>query len=98
MDIGAVLDAEVAAGMMDERHAVFLHTCALFEQFERLIRRAPEHWVYFDRLTRLSTPMEVSRTASAGDFVAAVLDRCRRNPGLVRRAPQLSRLNDWRAA
>lgn len=97
VDIGAIVDAEAAAGL-DERQAVFLRTCELFEQFERLIRRAPEHWVYLDRLMRLSTPMEVARTASAGDLVAAVADRCRRNPGLVRRAPELARLYNRQAA
>ncbi len=96
VDIGAILDAEAPASM-DERQAVFLQTCRLFEQFERLIRRAPEHWVYLDRLTRLSTPMEVARTASAGDFVAAAADRCRQNPGLVRRAPELARLDNGEA-
>jgi len=97
VDIGTALAIEEST-VVNERQCIFLLTCRLFEQFERLIRRAPEHWIYLDRLPRLSTRMELERGASAADFLAAVVNRCRLNPALVRRAPELARFDPRQSA
>lgn len=91
VDVGHPIDAR-EAGAEDERQAAFAMTCRLFEQLERLIARAPEHWVYLERLRRLSTPMEIGRSPGSRDLAAALAARCRNNPALVRRVPELAAL------
>lgn len=91
VDVGEPIDA-TNAGAEEERQVAFAVTCQLFAQVERLIARAPEHWVYLERLRRLSTPMELARSPGSRDLAAALAVRCRDNPALLRRVPELAAL------
>ena len=90
VDVGHPIDARDPDA--DERQAAFAVTCRLFAELERLIARAPEHWVYLERLRRLSTPMELARSPGSRDLAAALAVRCRNNPALLRRVPELAAL------
>jgi lauroyl/myristoyl acyltransferase len=91
IEVGAPIDARSHASA-DERQSAFTLTSRLFAELERRIARAPEHWLYLDRLARLSTPMELPRNAASTELVAAVATRCRSSPGLLRRVPALAQL------
>jgi lauroyl/myristoyl acyltransferase len=91
VDVGHPIDAK-DPGANDERQAAFAVTCRLFAELERLIARAPEHWVYLERLRRLSTPLELARSPGSRDLAVALAARCRSNPALLRRVPELATL------
>jgi len=93
LEAAAPIDAGAEASG-DERQDLFALTCRMFAEFERRIARAPEHWLYWDRLPRLSTPMELPRDAGSPDFEAAIANRCRALPGLLRRVPELGSLRE----
>ena len=88
LEAAAPIDAAAAASG-DERQDAFALTCRMFAEFERRIARAPEHWLYWDRLPRLSTPMELPRRTGSPDYATALANRCRAMPGLLRRVPEL---------
>jgi len=81
---------EFASG--DVRQEIFVLTCRLFAQIERQLRDAPEHWLYWERLPRVSTPLESAPVTDASAVAAALAQRCRANPGLLRRVPELAAL------
>ena len=91
VDVGHPVDAR-DPGAEDERQLAFALTCQLFAELERLIARAPEHWVYLERLRRLSTPMGLARSPGSRELTAALAALCRNNPALVRRVPELAPL------
>ncbi|MGH8314502.1 MAG: hypothetical protein ACRETU_05065 [Steroidobacterales bacterium] len=97
VDVGNPVDAQ-DANDDDERQVAFAVTCRLFAELERLIARAPEHWVYLERLRRLSTPMELARLPGSRDLATALAVRCRNNPALLRRVPELAALIDGDAS
>jgi lauroyl/myristoyl acyltransferase len=76
----------------DERQDIFALSCRLFAEFERCLERAPEHWLYWDLLPRVSTPLELPRGACSVDIAIALTSRCRAIPGLLRRVPELAPL------
>ena len=72
-----------------ERQNVFTLTCRLFAEFESGLKRAPEHWLYWDRLPRVSTPLGTPPTTQAASVMVDIATRCRAFPGLLRRVPEL---------
>ncbi len=85
------IDARECASS-DLRQTIFALTRRLFAQFENGLRRAPEHWLYWERLPRVSTPLGSPVTAEAFDVTADIAMRCREFPGLLRRVPELRHL------
>jgi lauroyl/myristoyl acyltransferase len=93
IEVGPPIDAGIRTDA-DERQSTFTLTSRLFAELERRIARAPEHWLYLDRLARLSTPMELPRDTPSSELVCAIASRCRAFPVLLRRAPALAQLID----
>jgi lauroyl/myristoyl acyltransferase len=88
---GTLIDArEFASG--DVRQDIFALTHQLFAGIERQVRGAPQHWLYWERLPRVSTPLEAAPLADAQSVAAALARHCRANPGLLRRVPELALL------
>ena len=73
----------------DLRQNIFTLTCRLFAEFESGLKRAPEHWLYWDRLPRVSTPLGTPPTTQAASVMVDIATRCRAFPGLLRRVPEL---------
>jgi lauroyl/myristoyl acyltransferase len=91
IEVGRPIDARSHAST-DARQSTFTLTASLFAELEQRVARAPEHWLYLDRLPRLSTPMELPRNAASSELLAAIATRCRASPGLLRRVPALAQL------
>ena len=73
----------------DVRQDIFALICRLFAEVERLLRSSPQHWLYWDRLARVSTPLDPSGFVDAPTIVMTLARRCRANPGLLQRVPEL---------
>ncbi len=88
VDLAKPIDAREYTSR-DLRQTIFTLTRRLFAEFESGLKRAPEHWLYWDRLPRVSTPLAGPSTAEAFDVMAHIAMRCRAFPGLLRRVPEL---------
>jgi lauroyl/myristoyl acyltransferase len=76
----------------DARQDIFALTCRMFAELERRLLQAPEHWLYWDKLPRVSTPLECAAGVELSDLAGALARRCRAFPGLLHRVPELAPL------
>lgn len=96
VELARPIDArDCASG--DVRQTIFALMRRLFAEFESGLRHAPEHWLYWERLPRVSTPLGIPVTAEAFDVTIDIAMRCRAFPGLLRRVPELRHLVGARA-
>ena len=96
VELARPIDArDCASG--DVRQTIFALMRRLFAEFESGLRHAPEHWLYWERLPRVSTPLASPITAEAFDVTVDIAMRCRAFPGLLRRVPELRHLVGARA-
>jgi lauroyl/myristoyl acyltransferase len=96
VELARPIDArDCASG--DVRQTIFALMRRLFAEFESGLRHAPEHWLYWERLPRVSTPLGIPVTAEAFDVTVDIAMRCRAFPGLLRRVPELRHLVGARA-
>lgn len=84
----AIDPASAASG--DGAQKLFSLTCRLFADIERVLRRAPEHWLQWERLPLISTPLDLPRSADISDLLRALEKRCRAFPALLRHIPELA--------
>lgn len=74
----------------DDAQDIFSLTCRLFADIERVLRRAPEHWLQWEQLPLISTPLDLPRSADIPDMLHALEKRCRAFPALIHHIPELA--------
>jgi lauroyl/myristoyl acyltransferase len=89
--IGRPIDPLRFAGI-DEPHAIFLLSRAVFTSFEREIRRAPEHWYNWETFPRVSTAVEPPGRLDDDAPLRLLRDMCETSPYLLQDVPELEML------
>ena len=95
---GASLGFDVAMGRPidpsgyadeDEEQSQFRFMTALVSEMERQFRANPVHWNYWASLRERSSRLLDRELVTTGDFIAALQDKLRSSPTLLRRIPLL---------